>query len=179
MGLTRKIVEYLNASPPLMTALLGIAVSATVTIPSAMVGVSLASRYLATDYLFSQEDIMRLAWVGIVGAQGAAVSLIIRLASLVRDDQPPALHFLNGLLKPFVGMSFAHLSYMVFASGLIAKPAVEKRDFYFYVAVAFVAGFSERFARDLVERIPGGGRGADTEGNRKPLRRIGAGGQSG
>ena len=151
----------MNESPPLMMALLGIAVSATVAIPIAMGGVGLASRYLATDYLFSQEDIMRMAWVGVVGAQGAAVSLIIRLASLVKGRQRPALHFLNGLLKPFVGMSFAHLSYVVFASGLIAKPAVEKRDINYYVAVAFVAGFSERFARDLVERIPGGGHGSD------------------
>ena len=143
-------------------ALLGIAASAMIAIPIGMVGVGLASRYLATDYFFSQEDVIRIAWVGVVGAQGAAVSLIIRLASLVRNDQPPALHFLNGLLKPFIGMSFAHLSYMVFASGLIAKPAVEKRDIYFYVAGAFVAGFSERFARDLIGRIPGAGRGSDT-----------------
>ena len=59
-----------------MMALLGIAVSATIAIPIAIVGVGLASRYLATDYLFSQEDIIRLTWVGVVGAQGAAVSLI-------------------------------------------------------------------------------------------------------
>ena len=100
--------------------------------------------------------------IAAIGMHSIENRYIIRLASLVRDDQPPALHFLNGLLKPFVGMSFVHLSYMVFTSGLIAKPAVEKRDIYFYVAVAFVARFSERFARDLVERIPGGGRGPET-----------------
>jgi hypothetical protein len=161
--LIRKIIGYLNQSPPLLMALLGIAVSAAMAIPIAMVGVGLASRYLASDYFFSQEDVIRIAWVGVVGAQGAAVSLIIRRAGLVKDEQPPALHFLNGLLKPFVGMSFAHLSYMIFASGLIAKPAVEKRDIYFYVSVAFVAGFSERFARDLMSRIPGGGPESDTQ----------------
>jgi len=161
--IVRTTARYLNTSPPLMMALLGMATSALLAIPLAMLGVALAHRYFANDYLFSQEDIIRIAWVGVVGAQGAALSLIIRLATLARDDQPPALHFLNGLLKPFIGMSFAHLSYMVFASGLIAKPALENRDYYFYVAVAFVAGFSERFAKDLVQRIPGGGQGADTQ----------------
>jgi len=145
-----------------MMALLGMTVSALFAIPIAMLGVGLANRYFATDYLFSKEDIIRIAWVGVVGAQGAALSLILRLGSLVRDDQPPALHFLNGLLKPFIGMSFAHLSYMVFASGLIAKPALGNRDYYFYVAVAFVAGFSERFAKDLMKQIPGGGQGPNT-----------------
>jgi hypothetical protein len=143
-----------------MMALLGIAVSAMVLVPTGMVGIALASRYLANDSLFSPDDVLRIAWVGFVGAQGAAVSLIIRLASLVQDDQPPILHFLNGLLKPFVGMTFAHLSYMVLASGLVAKPEFQDRDIYFYVSVAFVAGFSERFAKDLVERIPGSGAGS-------------------
>jgi hypothetical protein len=29
---------------------------------------------------------------------------------------------------------------------------------YFYVGLAFIAGFSERFAQDMVARVPGGDR---------------------
>lgn len=163
MNLLRRIAAHLNESPPLMMALLGLATSAMVAIPIGMLGIGLASQYLASDALFTREDVIRLAWVGVVGAQAAAVSLIIRLASLVREDSPPSLHFLNGLLKPFVGMTFAHLSYMVFASGVIAKPELATRDIYFYVSVAFAAGFSERFAKDLVERIPGSSRTPESE----------------
>ena len=157
MPLFQRIVDRLQSSPPLLTAMLGIALAGTVAIPLLMLGVGLAKQYLASPSLFAEEDIVRLAWVGVVGAQGSTISLIMRLRKLVKDDQPSVLHFLNGLLKPFIGMSFAQFSYMVFASGLIAKPSVGERDFYFYVAVAFVAGFSERFAKDLMQQIPGTG----------------------
>ena len=136
-------------------ALFGLGISATAAIPLAMTGLFLSSAYLANEALFTREDIIRLAWIGFVGAQGAAVSLIARLGSLVKSEEPAMLHFLNGLLKPFLGMTFAHLSYMVFAAGLVAKPATQGREIYFYVAVAFVAGFSERFAKDLVKKVPG------------------------
>lgn len=152
----RQMILYLCECPPLVMALLGIITSGIIAIPFMMFGIGWCSQYLAVGTLFTHDDIVKISWVGVVGAQGAAVSLIIRLARLVDDDQPPTLHFLNGLLKPFVGMTFAHLSYSVFESGMIAKPVLtEGREIYFAVAVAFVAGFSERFAKDLVERIPG------------------------
>jgi len=152
----RQMVLYLCECPPLVMALIGIVTSGIIGIPIMMLGIGWCSQYLAVDTLFTHDDIVRISWVGVVGAQGSAVSLIIRLAQLVDDDQPAALHFLNGLLKPFVGMTFAHLSYSVFESGMIAKPVLaEGREVYFAVAVAFVAGFSERFAKDLVNKIPG------------------------
>lgn len=152
----RQMILYLCECPPLVMALIGILTSGLIAIPLLMFGIGWCSQYLVIDTLFKPDDIVKIAWVGVVGAQGAAVSLIIRLASLADDDQPAALHFLNGLLKPFVGMTFAHLSYSIFEAGLIAKPVLlEGREIYFAVAVAFAAGFSERFAKDLVEKIPG------------------------
>ncbi len=149
------IPKKLEEMPPLLTSLLGVLTAAIIAIPAFMLGVGLGNKYLANQHLFTEEDIIRLSWIGVVGAQGGALSVIMRLRNMVKDSQPAVLHFLNGLLKPFIGMSFAQFSYMVFASGFIAKPELGERDFYFYVAVAFIAGFSERFAKDLIEKVSG------------------------
>lgn len=153
MSDSQKMPEKLRRFPPLLTAMFGAGLAGAIAVPAIMLGVGLANEYLANRYLFSEEDIVRLAWLGVVGAQGGAMSLIMRLRSLVDDDHPPMLHFLNGLIKPFVGMTFGHLSYMAFSSGIVAMPDLGEREIYFFAVVAFAAGFSERFAKDLMLKV--------------------------
>ena len=93
--------------------------------------------------------------LAVAGAVGGATSLLTRLnkiAALSRwsSEGDPLQLFYTGLLKPLVGIVAGLFAYAVFSTGLItvhlpgdAAPLV------FYAALAFLAGFSERFLKDL------------------------------
>ncbi len=105
-----------------------------------------------------------VCWVqmALAGAVGGATSLLARLndiAALSRwsSEGDPLQLFYTGLLKPVVGVVgglFAHAAVStelvtIRVPGQGASPAV------FYAALAFLAGFSERFAKDLTEATGG------------------------
>lgn len=98
----------------------------------------------------------------IAGAMGACVSVYQRMASndLKLDFMAPFLQkVLLGALRPWVGAVFGAVVYFGFASGLLVpqggiggdKPAT----FAFFAMAGFAAGFSERFATDVLERAAG------------------------
>jgi hypothetical protein len=58
--------------------------------------------------------------------------------------------FLTGFFKPVVGISFALFVFAVISSGLLPVAVNPEKSRYFFAALSFVAGFSERFARDVV-----------------------------
>ena len=101
-----------------------------------------------------------LLLVSLAGALGSIVSVMIRLQkdfSHAKAWEP--LHFLfTGLFKPMVGMAFAIFVYVAFESGIIpvevtAGDGSQEEENLFFLAVAFLAGFSERFAEDIVEGV--------------------------
>jgi hypothetical protein len=136
------IVSWVRSAPSYVAELLGLVTAAFVGVPLAMLALGL-SRSALSPALFPAEDISRLAWVGVVGAQGAAVSVLMRPNRSRRCRDNFLLHYSNALFKPFIGMTFAHLSYTLLR-------ATGNENLWVMVSVAFAAGFSERFAKDLI-----------------------------
>ncbi len=98
------------------------------------------------------------AFVGssIAGGAGAVVSVLMRMSRPgVRLDYRSGLAamFLQGMFRPLVGSLFGLAVFVLLAGGLlpISLPDSSKQV-YFFSGVAFLAGFSERFAKGLVDR---------------------------
>jgi hypothetical protein len=105
------------------------------------------------------------------GAIGALVSVMARMNSgRVAVDWEFGKDTLRtmGSLRPVVGAIFGLAAYFAFKSGLVdfsLNGNQSEDNFYFYVLIAFIAGFSERFAQDMLlgstlQRITG----KETEG---------------
>ncbi len=106
-----------------------------------------------------------------MGALGSTISVIVRANTFIRQAEENNNDlFLTGFFRPFVGMSFAIFCVALIEAGIFSgifdlnsrKDAEDQ--VYFYVAIAFVAGFSERLVRDVVIKTedtlagPAGGR---------------------
>jgi hypothetical protein len=99
------------------------------------------------------------------GAVGALVSVLARMSS--GDEEKfnidfevgrPLLRRL-GLYKPLVGAVFGVIMYFLLRSGLLLTKPDADTELYFYGAVSFLAGFSERFTGVVfgnVERLVSG-----------------------
>ena len=91
-----------------------------------------------------------------MGALGSTVSVIVRANTFIRQAQENDNDlFLTGFFRPFVGMSFAIFCVALVEAGIFSGifDLTNRKDTdrtYFYVAIAFVAGFSERLVRDVV-----------------------------
>lgn len=98
-------------------------------------------------------DVEMLGLVGFSGALGSIVSIMVRLHQF-EDAQGSnqAVQFFTGLFKPIVGSAFALFIFAVLSSGLIPVAIQTEKARYFFAALSFVAGFSERFAQDVVTK---------------------------
>jgi hypothetical protein len=96
-----------------------------------------------------------LVLITIIGALGSVTSIMVRLQDFnAQHSEKPGALVLFGFFKPIIGMFFALFAYALFNAGLV--PAVvppEGKAIYFYITIAYVAGFSERFAADLIAQV--------------------------
>ncbi len=96
-----------------------------------------------------------LVLITVIGALGSVTSIMVRLQDFdARANIKPGVLVLFGFFKPIIGMFFALFSYTLFNAGLL--PAVqipEGKDIYFYMTLAFITGFSERFAGDIISQV--------------------------
>jgi phage replication-related protein YjqB (UPF0714/DUF867 family) len=114
---------------------------------------------------------------------GGVISIATRLQefSRVRDLDPFAM-FWTALLKPLIGVFLAMFILATLAGGIIsfgfldqdplalkadASAPIPKKTLYVLWVLAFLAGFSERFAWDFVDRAQGVASGNPT-GDKKP-----------
>jgi tetrahydromethanopterin S-methyltransferase subunit G len=94
------------------------------------------------------------------GAIGAFVSVLQRMASdksfPVHYDLGKRVLYMLGSYRPVLGAVFGVFTYFVLASGILgtSQPA-DTNPLYYYGALAFVAGFSERFTRVLAKSVEG------------------------
>jgi hypothetical protein len=93
------------------------------------------------------------------GALGAVVSVIQRINSgtfdLAYDVGRPYVAFL-GALRPVLGAAFGLLLYFAVASGLVNifnLPTEGPQRFFAFFVIAFLAGFSERWAQDTLTSL--------------------------
>lgn len=90
------------------------------------------------------------------GLLGSLVSVLLRLSDFDGSRRSRQFLLFTGGVLPIVGAIFATVVCAIFASeivgtSLIPQPALGTPvSIYFYTVVGFIAGFSERFARNLV-----------------------------
>jgi hypothetical protein len=93
------------------------------------------------------------------GALGALVSVIARVndGTFALDyDVRPLYSLFTGGLRPVVGALFGLALYAAVTSGLLSVfklPADHTERFYFVGVIAFLAGFSERWAQDTLTSV--------------------------
>ncbi len=87
------------------------------------------------------------------GGVGALISVMSRMNSgRVRVDWEFGKDTLRtlGALRPFVGGVFGVATFFALKSGVVALEVGDAKSSYFYILFAFVAGFSERLAQDML-----------------------------
>ncbi|MEM9925747.1 MAG: hypothetical protein AAF915_18695 [Cyanobacteria bacterium P01_D01_bin.50] len=106
---------------------------------------------------FVKSDFFFISLAVSMGALGSAVSIIVRANKFIEQSKEGQYDlFFTGFFRPIVGMSFAIFAVALIESGVfsgiftIAKQ--ENRNVYLYMAIAFIAGFSERLVEDVVLR---------------------------
>lgn len=93
--------------------------------------------------------------VVIAAAAGGIASIATRLNQFSgKYDARNTELFFTGFFKPLVGVAFG-LFFCALISGEFLPIKITKNENLFFVSIAFLAGFSERFARDMVGRAEG------------------------
>jgi len=92
--------------------------------------------------------------VALCGAIGSSVSMLTRLGDFEKQRGVSRTSMLMlGFFKPVVGMYGALFCFALMKSGLLPLQAKSPdSELYLYMAVCFLAGFSERFAQDVFAR---------------------------
>lgn len=86
---------------------------------------------------------------------GSLTSVLTRLTEIdLKKETGPWILLLSGAARPVVAIFFAIVTYFVLDSGVVglAVPDTERTNETFLV-VAFLVGFSERFAKDIFARV--------------------------
>ncbi|NMO93925.1 hypothetical protein [Actinomycetospora sp. TBRC 11914] len=101
-----------------------------------------------------------LSLVGVcaaAGGVGAVISVMVRVTNNenlnIDYERGRIIAFLVGVFRPLIGAVFGGILLIFLKSGLIAitiAPATIQDITLFYVAVGFLAGFSERWAQDTI-----------------------------
>ena len=93
----------------------------------------------------------------ITGAFGAIVSVLTQIRRIqVNAEVGRGYVRLLGGARPFIGAIFGAVLYIALDSGLVAAArlsTVVANRFLFFLTFAFIAGFSERFARDTLTSV--------------------------
>jgi hypothetical protein len=94
------------------------------------------------------------------GGLGAGVSVLLRMArgSFSQDYEVGRKTTRRlAMARPFVGAAFAIMIYLLLKSGLVKIGGLSdsEQTIYFYAAVGFLAGFSERWARVIIGGVTG------------------------
>ena len=97
----------------------------------------------------------KIGIVTIMGAFGSILSIMLRIQDFsgLRGAYASTLFF-TGFLKPLIGSIFSLFVLSIISSEILPLnyEFINEKAFYFYSTISFVAGFSERFARDLISK---------------------------
>ena len=90
----------------------------------------------------------------VAGAMGAVVSVMTRMTRgrlvLKHDARRTETLFLGGF-RPLIGAIFGIALYFIVGGGFVpVEQPTEAREFLFFSGMAFIAGFSERWAQDML-----------------------------
>jgi hypothetical protein len=98
-------------------------------------------------------DVNTVALVAFFGILGSAVSIMVRIDrfSASRDVDPLVLFFI-GFFKPVIGGAFALFVYISIKGKLLPIEVPKGSENFMFAALAFISGFSERFATDVASQ---------------------------
>jgi hypothetical protein len=149
LGIYPSLRWALMSSPiPAVRVMSGLLVVVVLALPLAVLTVILLRAHF--EHLNAPTlDLDDFILFGIVGAAGSVVSIMVRIDEFNRWPPDPSILFLTGLFKPIIGFFFAIFVALVLSSGIVQVGLAEERQAYFFLAISFIAGFSERFARDI------------------------------
>ena len=108
------------------------------------------------------ENLAILASVALAGALGGITSTLTRIREYQNNDDytDTVLPIYIGLIRPFVGGAFGVLLFVLLSSKLLPLQVGDDSDdtlnkWYGFIAIAFVAGFSERLVKDMISQTEG------------------------
>jgi hypothetical protein len=122
-----------------------------------LVGVAFVTRVLPKALVESSPPELLPGLIFFAGL-GAIVSVLLRLTSLdlVKEVSRTVL-LVSGAARPFVASAFAVVVFLLLQSKLIAVSFAAEKDgggaTGQYLVIAFLCGFSERFAQELLDRV--------------------------
>jgi len=149
LGIYPSLRWALTASPiPAVRVMTGLLVVVLLALPLFATTVFLLRSHVA-HMNESTLDLDDFILFGIFGAAGSVVSIMVRIDEFNRWPPDPSILFFTGLFKPIIGFFFAIFVLLVLNSGIVQIGIGEERQIYFFLAISFIAGFSERFARDI------------------------------
>lgn len=105
--------------------------------------------------------IQRSIWIYLIfaGSFGGCVSVLFRIDEILKNAKENGDSvdlFYTGFYKPIIGLGFAMLAVALIKSnifGIIRIDLVQEDDPWAYIAIAFVASFSERLAKDITQKL--------------------------
>ena len=104
-------------------------------------------------------DLISLIIIAIsVGALGSTISMIVRIQefdSAEKNYNDPSIPILIGIYRPLIGASFSLFIFSLVSAEIISIQHLVQtpsKKMFFYISISFVAGFSERFARSLIQK---------------------------
>lgn len=138
-----------------------------------MIGLPLAG---AVAYVLYKIDSLPtdMAIIFAAGSVGALVSVMERLTTgklEMNHEVGRATNVSLGLIRPFIGALFALALYFFISGELVSVFNLPEEDVqpYFFAGIGFLAGFSERFAQDIVAQTkPAAGAAAAAAPGRAP-----------
>jgi hypothetical protein len=175
LGVYPSLRWALTSSPiPAVRVMTGLLMVLGLALPLLAVTVYLLRAHFA--HLNSPDlDLDDLILFGIFGAAGSVVSIMVRIDEFNRWPPDPSILFLTGLFKPIIGFFFAIFVLLTLNSGIVQISLTAERQAYFFMAICFIAGFSERFARDIATQtesiFPGSAEQSDRS-DRRPVRQA-------
>jgi hypothetical protein len=116
--------------------------------------------YGVGDVDFRDENVQNLFVCVGMGALGAVVSVMTRMASSATFNsdfevgRKPVRRL--GSLRPAIGATFALVLYLAVKSKLLTLANIPEPGIYFFATVSFLAGFSERRAKVLIDKMGDG-----------------------
>jgi hypothetical protein len=110
------------------------------------------------------------------GAVGAVVSVMLRVSNhplSIDYNAGRGLIRLAGCFRPIVGAIFGLVFYVLVNAGLLllAAPHEIRSRAFFFAAICFAAGFSERRAQDVIIRALPTNKGTESDADKSPARR--------
>jgi hypothetical protein len=99
-----------------------------------------------------------LLYTPIAAALGAFVSVLSRMTRgqlVLSYESGKTMMRLLGAIRPLLGALFGAAVFVLLESQMLGISPPQHPSEYYYVGIAFLAGFSERFAQDMIAKAPG------------------------